>query len=93
MTGSPETESGHGKKPLLDHGSLELPLNGDRVLNCLVKMRSERGTIEFFLNKTNLTFLAFLYKIDIKGFQNEQKIKLPPVGIELITPTIYGLEF
>ena len=28
---------------------------------------------EFFLNNTNLTFLAFLYKIDIEGFQNEQK--------------------
>ena len=30
-------------------------------------------TIEVFLNNTNLTFLAFLYKIDIKGFQNQQK--------------------
>ena len=50
-------------------------------------------TIEFFLNNTNLTFLAFLYKIDIKGVQNQQKIKLPPLGIELTTPTIYGLEF
>ena len=29
--------------------------------------------IEFFLNNTNLTFLAFLYKIDITGFQNQQK--------------------
>ena len=35
--------------------------------------------IEFFLNNTNLTFLAFLYKIDIKGVQDEQKIKLPPL--------------
>ena len=48
---------------------------------------------EFFLNNTNLTFLAFLYKIDIQGFQNQQKIKLPLAGIELTTPTIYGLEF
>ena len=31
--------------------------------------------IEFFLNNTNLTLLAFLYKIDIKGFQNQQEIK------------------
>ena len=30
-------------------------------------------TIEFFLNNTNLTFLAFLYKIDIEGIQNQQK--------------------
>ena len=37
---------------------------------------------------TKMTFLAFLYKIDIKGFQ---KIKLPPVGIKLTTPTIHGL--
>ena len=49
--------------------------------------------IEFFLNNTNLTFLAFLYKIDNEGFQNQQKIKLPPAGIELTRPTIYGLEF
>ena len=27
-------------------------------------------SVEFFLNNTNLTFLAFLYKIDIEGFQN-----------------------
>ena len=31
------------------------------------------GVLEFFLNNTNLTFLAFLYKIDILGFQNQQK--------------------
>ena len=29
-----------------------------------------RYQLEFFLNNTNLTFLAFLYKIDI-GFQNQ----------------------
>ena len=28
---------------------------------------------EFFLNNTNLTLLAVLYKIDIEGFQNQQK--------------------
>ena len=28
---------------------------------------------EFFLNNTNLTLLAFLYKIDIEWFQNQQK--------------------
>ena len=48
---------------------------------------------EFFLNNTNLTFLAFLYKIDIKEIQIQQKIKFPPVGFQLTTPTIYGLEF
>ena len=32
-----------------------------------------RKAIEFFLNNTNLTFLAVLYKIDMKGFQNQQK--------------------
>ena len=32
-----------------------------------------KDIIEFFLNNTNLTFLAFLYKIDIMGFQNQQK--------------------
>ena len=29
--------------------------------------------VEFFLNNTNLTFLAVLYKNDIEGFQNQQK--------------------
>ena len=37
---------------------------------------------EVFANNSNLTFL---YKIDIEGFSKEQKIKLPPVGIELTT--------
>ena len=41
----------------------------------------------------NLAFLTFLYKIGIKGFKKfQQKIKLSPVGIELKTPTIYGLD-
>ena len=31
------------------------------------------SAFEFFLYNTNLTFLAILYKIDIKGFQNQQK--------------------
>ena len=30
--------------------------------------------IRIFLNNTNLTFLAFLYKIDIEEFQNQQKL-------------------
>ena len=45
------------------------------------------------MDNTNLTFLALLYKIDIEGFQNQQKIKLPPAGIELTTPTIHALGF
>ena len=44
------------------------------------------AVLEFFLNNTNLTFLVFLYKIYITGFQNQQK-KMPPLGIELTTPT------
>ena len=47
--------------------------------------------IEFFPNYKNLTFLAFLYKLDIKGFQNQQKVKLPPVRIILTTLIIYPL--
>ena len=50
-------------------------------------------TFEFFLNNTNLTFLAVLYKIDIDEVSKSAKIKLPPLGIELTTPIIYGLEF
>ena len=46
---------------------------------------------ESLLHNTNVTFLAFLYKFDIKGFQNQHKIKLLPVRIELTAPTIYGL--
>ena len=46
--------------------------------------------VEFFLSNTILTFL---YKIDIEGVSKSAKIKLPPLGIELTTSTIYGLEF
>ena len=34
---------------------------------------------EVFVNNTNLTFLSFLYKINIEV---SKKIKLPPVGFE-----------
>ena len=40
-----------------------------------------------FSQLSDLTFLSFLYKIDITGFKNQQKKKLPPLGIELTTPT------
>ena len=43
-------------------------------------------SIRVFPKLTDLTFLSFLYKIDITGFQNHQK-KLPSLGIELTTPT------
>ena len=50
-----------------------------------------KQTIGFFVFITNLTFL---YKIDIEGFKKfQQKIKLPPVGFELTTAAITGLEF
>ena len=48
---------------------------------------SRADALEIFLNNTNLTFLAFLYKI-VQGVSKSAKIKLPPVGIELTTPTI-----
>ena len=38
--------------------------------------------VEVFANNTNLTFL---YQSDIEEFSKEQKLKLPPVGIELTT--------
>ena len=50
-------------------------------------LRKKVETVEFFLINTNMTFLAVLYKIDIEGFKN-QKIKLPPLGIELTTPSM-----
>ena len=34
---------------------------------------ARKHSVEFFLNNTNPTFLAVLYKIDIEGFQNQQK--------------------
>ena len=40
-----------------------------------------------FPKLTDLTFLLFLYKIDIMGFQNQQKKIALPLGIELTTPT------
>ena len=77
-----------------DLGSEPVDLNPDRGLcgqsprrPCRFNSCNEPvETFEFFLNNTNLTFLAFLYKIGIEGFQNQQK-KLPPPGIELTTPT------
>ena len=44
---------------------------------------------EVFVNNINLTFLSVLYKISMEV---SQKIKLPPVGIELTTLTITGLQ-
>ena len=40
--------------------------------------------MEVFVNNTNLTFLTFLYKKKLVS-KFQQKIKLPPVGIELTT--------
>ena len=52
-----------GKTPLQIKCSLS---NWPTDANC--------NLVEFFRNNTpNLTFLAFLYKIDITGFQNQQK--------------------
>ena len=54
----------------------------DQISNLSVRIQiGITGRNEFFLINTNRTFLAFLYKIDIKGIQNQQKIKLPPLGI------------
>ena len=44
--------------------------------------------MECFVNNTNLTFLVFLYKTDNKALNFQQKIKLPPVGIELTLGTL-----
>ena len=47
---------------------------------------------DFFLKNINLTYLLFFGQAGIrKMFQ--QNIKVPEVGIEPTTPTIYGLEF
>ena len=45
---------------------------------------------EVFVNNTNLTSLTFLYKISNWGIL--KKIKLPPVGLQLSTLTITGLQ-
>ena len=44
--------------------------------------------IKFFLNNTNTRFLAFLYKTDYRALKFQQKIKLPPVEIELVILSI-----
>ena len=52
--------------------------------------RKKKATVEVFANNTNLTFL---YKIVIDGFSKFSKtIYLPPVGLELTTLTINGLQ-
>ena len=45
-------------------------------------------SFEYFLNNTNLTFLAFLHKIDKRALKIQQKIKLSPLGIGFTTPTL-----
>ena len=47
------------------------------VISCQIMEGScqDWHSIEFFLNNTNLTFLAVLYKIDIEGFQNQQNAR------------------
>ena len=52
----------------------------DQVISCANQV--------CFQNNTNLTFLAFLYKIGVQGFQNQQKINV----IELTTLAINELE-
>ena len=47
-------------------------------------------SVGFFVFNTNLTFL---YKIDIEGFKKFEQKKLPPVGFELTTAAVTGLEF
>ena len=51
--------------------------------------RNTDDIARFFVFNRNLTFL---YKIDIEGFKKLKKM-LPPVGFELTTATITGLEF
>ena len=51
--------------------------------------------VKFFLKNTNLTFLAFSYKIDIEGFQNQKKRESPPAWMQeascpLCTPSSPG---
>ena len=50
--------------------------------------------MEFFLSYTIWHFWYFCTKLTTRDFEKfQQKIKLSPVGIELTTPTITGLEF
>ena len=50
------------------HSNATIPFNAIMLIWELFLTR-----LEFFLNNTDLKFLAFLYKIDIMGFQNQQK--------------------
>ena len=45
-----------------------------KFLTSIDKNVSLEDPIEFFLNNTNLTFPAFLYKIYIKGFKISRKV-------------------
>ena len=66
-----------------DHNAFEvtpLPVNRQMLVKTLLG-----AVIEVFINNTNLTFL---YKISIEV----KKTKVPPVGLELTTLTISGLQ-
>ena len=60
-----------------------------KFINILMNLIAEDFLFEFFLNNTNLTFLAFLYKLTSRGFKisKKKKKKKPPLGTELTTPT------
>ena len=49
-------------------------------LNLCKEILSTWKAPEFFLNNTNLTFLTFLCKIDIEGFQKSAKNKVASSG-------------
>ena len=51
------------------------------LFNNQICTKREHKTVKIFANNTNLTFLSFLYKINIEVSYK----KLPPVGIELTT--------
>ena len=66
----------------------ELPSDANSTQYVMVR---NHCSIEVFVFNMNLAFLVFLYIEGFKMFQ--QKTKLPPMGLELTTPTITGIEF
>ena len=62
----------HGMNNMREHRSTSACISSNRLIDCLHRLvhgRLSSCLVEDFVNNTNPTFLAFLYKIDFEGIE------------------------
>ena len=59
--------------------------------NTLLSLKLKQDNRALFSRNTESYFSGICVQVRHQGVQNQQKIKLPPVGIEFTTTMIYGL--